>query len=70
MNCVKQSKFSVSHFEFLALSECTEKLNLLESCECLTHCHKGRVENSMVDYFVKRVYKKVVGGKGQQQKSS
>ena len=46
---MKQSEFSVFHFEFLALSEYTEKVHLLEICESMTHCHNGRLENSVVE---------------------
>lgn len=38
--CVKQNEFNDFHFDILALSEYTEQVNLLESCECLTQCPK------------------------------
>lgn len=32
-------------------------MSLLESYECMTHCHKGRVETAIVEYFVKKMRK-------------
>ena len=46
---VKQNEFSVFRVEFLSLSEYTEKVSILEICECMTHCHTGRVENSVME---------------------
>lgn len=66
----KGSVFNDFHCECWALSEYTEKVSPLESCECLTPCHKERAENSILGYSIKRVYKGQEGKKrGHEDKS-
>lgn len=64
---MNRNEFGDFSFEFLALTEYTEKLSPLESCECPKHCHKEKVGKSVVEYFIKSVFKeqKIKGSRRQ-----